>query len=270
MWPVLLSKTQITGDFSCAAGCLVPVQVELEADAVATLLVWTRSPALTSANNRWEEGKREEQPVLPPKYRHIGNNSYDILDAGKPATPAEARVGRSPDFSGCRERFVPGRGWEAGLSAGHRQPHGWGLEACTPTPSWAPADFAGRNPARAAVSLPPTLRPSNSHGKARLAGTAKAKAPSVCGHQKVPRWCCSFTLPGPLVRAGHGAKERRQWTGGARLPGRHSSGVAVSPRRWLPQKTSSKPSALLPDAQPKLDLPPPGLLKQMNSKAWSQ
>lgn len=48
MWPVLLSKTQITGDFSCAAGCLVLVQVELEADAVATLLVWTRSPALTS------------------------------------------------------------------------------------------------------------------------------------------------------------------------------------------------------------------------------
>lgn len=69
MWPVLLSKTQITGDFSCAAGCLVPVQVELEADAVATLLVWTRSPALTSANDRQEEGKKE-QPGLPPKHRH--------------------------------------------------------------------------------------------------------------------------------------------------------------------------------------------------------
>lgn len=94
MWPVLLSKTQITGDFSCAAGCLVPVQVELEADAVATLLVWTRSPALTSANDRWEERKREKQPALPPKYRHIWNNSYDTPCTGKPATPTELLFGQ--------------------------------------------------------------------------------------------------------------------------------------------------------------------------------
>lgn len=57
--------------FSCAAGCLVPVQVELEADAVATLLVWTRSPALTSANDRRGKERKKEQPALPPEHRHL-------------------------------------------------------------------------------------------------------------------------------------------------------------------------------------------------------
>lgn len=93
MWPVLLSKTQITGDFSCAAGCLVLVQVELEADAVATLLVWTRSPALTSANNRREGEREKKQPALPPKQRHIGNSSYDILHKGKPTAPTKVVFG---------------------------------------------------------------------------------------------------------------------------------------------------------------------------------
>lgn len=116
MWPVLLSKTQITGDFSCAAGCLVPVQVELEADAVATLLVWTRSPALTSANDRREEGKREKQPVLPPKYRHILNNRYDILCAGKPTIPTKVPFGQDAlPTSGGADGFSLGRGWEDGL-----------------------------------------------------------------------------------------------------------------------------------------------------------
>lgn len=89
MWPVLLSKTQITGDFSCAAGCLVLVQVELEADAVATLLVWTRSPALTSANKRQEGEREKKQAALPPKQGHIGNNNYDILHKGKTITPTK-------------------------------------------------------------------------------------------------------------------------------------------------------------------------------------
>lgn len=231
MWPVLLSKTQITGDFSCAAGCLVLVQVELEADAVATLLVWTRSPALTSANNR-REGEREKTTSITSKIETNWKQQLWHSPHGETHNSHQDDVwlGCSPDF----------RAWDGTIQSGERGKmvfkqdkgnlEGWGLRAGFQQALRFATLAAQREVAR--------VTSQNCNCRTRHRGVAKANTMNVCGHYRVSHWCWSFTLLVLLITNlpvscvnGH-----RQGTWQARSPGRNSWCVNVQFMHLLPQK----------------------------------
>lgn len=88
---------------------------------------------------------------------------------------------------------------------------------------------------------------------------------STCGHHIG----AEVLLLGLLVTKlpGKGVNECRQCKQQACSPGRNSLHVHVQLMHLLPQKTSFKSTASFHVAQPKLDLPPPELLKEINIKA---
>lgn len=196
----------------------------------------------------------------------IRNNSYDIFCTGKPPTPTNVLFGYSA--------LPTSLGADGAVCSGDRvgrRPFSRRKVISTAgvaNTMWDLAGLEGCNLAQAEAGHPSCIPVTPA---ARWGSLASPKLT-----HEYPRplhgWCWSLVSLGLLVTkpSVNCVNEHRQWTQQACFPGRNSLRVRVQFTHLLPQKTSSKSTAWFCVAQPKLDLPPSELLKQINIKAWSQ